>query len=187
MEDKASRLVIVPVTCFADWGDSLPLDVEECVTLRVLKAAMSSTPQPQRFIITPPQRFNPGRMGRSFFRMDADFAHQALQEICTCIHSYGFRKLLFLNSNPYCVDFVDTAGRDLRIGLGLQPFCINLNGIGLDFNSSSNRARIESIATGSDENNDSLTDAAAHLNALLEEVVSFRSLPNDGKIPLQSA
>jgi hypothetical protein len=146
LPDKHRFTVVIPVSCFVDYADDLPLDIEELTAMRLLNAALEDSPLLESTLVLPPHRFNPGRTSNCFFTTSTATAHASLRSICSCLHAYGFRKVLFFNSNPHCVDFVDVAGRDLRIELGLQPFCINLNALGLDFSNPDAMARIRAVA-----------------------------------------
>ena len=186
MPDRASMVVIIPVTGFTDWNTSLPLDFEEQLLSALLREALSGMETSEHFLVIPPHRFNLGTKARSFFTVDPETAHASLEEIVRSIHGHGFRKVLFLNSNPLNEDLVDSAGRDLRIALGLQPFCINLGSIGLDWESPEGLERIaelEADLRGNQSPSASRAELTAQLRSLLEEVRQFRALPDEGAIP----
>lgn len=190
MPDRADMVVIIPVTGFTDWNPSLPLDFEEQFLLALLRESLSGMETSGRFLVIPPQRFNLGIKERSFFTLDPETAHAALEEIVRSIHGHGFRKVLFLNSNPLNEDLVDCAGRDLRIALGLQPFCINLGSIGLDWESVGGLediASLESDLRGEGSSSSRAGELASRLRSLLEEVRQFRKLPEEGAIPRKKA
>jgi creatinine amidohydrolase len=190
MTDRDRRVVIIPVVGMADWDLDAPLDFEECLTLSILKTALEGAVDNTRFLVIPPVRFTMGRPGQSCFTVDAETAHATLEDIVTSIHAHGFRKILFLNSSPWNEDLVDSAGRDLRIKLGVQPFCINLSSIGLDFQAEEARDRLIALRDcllgpdGEPNGGTSLLQqAGTDLLSLLEEVRAFRPLPDDGAIP----
>lgn len=187
MPDREKKVVIIPVVSFSDWEMEAPLDFEEVLTMSLLKKSLASIENPSRFLVIPPLRFNMGRKDSTFFRVDPETAHATLEDVAGSIHAHGFRKILFLNSSPWNEDLVDSGGRDLRIKLGLQPFCIYLSSLGLDFRSPSDRPRVHSIRDyllhEDEKGAPLLAEAADGLFSLLEEVYAFRPLPNDGRIP----
>ncbi|MFO7725797.1 MAG: creatininase family protein [Oceanipulchritudo sp.] len=190
MPDRPGMVVIIPVTGFTDWNPVLPLDFEEQLLLALLRETLSGMETSGRFLVIPPQRFNLGKKERSFFTVDPETAHATLEEIVRSIHGHGFRKVLFLNSNPLNEDLVDCAGRDLRIALGLQPFCINLGSIGLDWESPEGLERIAGIEKdlrGEGSPSPRTAELASRLRSLLEEVRRFRELPDNGAIPRKNA
>jgi creatinine amidohydrolase len=190
MPERDKRVVVIPVVGMSDWKLEAPLDFEECLTLSILKAALENAPDERRFLVIPPVRFTMGRPGQSCFAVDAETAHATLEDIVTSIHAHGFRKILFLNSSPWNQDLVDSAGRDLRIKLGVQPFCINLSSIGLDLQAQGARERLIALrdclfpsGAAPDKGTSLLHQAGTDLLSLLEEVRAFRPLPDDGVIP----
>ena len=194
MPDRDKRVVIVPVTGMNDWKIGAPLDFEECLALSILKDALGKATDDRQFLVIPPVRFTMGRPGQSCFSVDAETAHATLEDIVSSIHAHGFRKILFLNSSPWNEDLVDSAGRDLRIKLGVQPFCINLSSLGLDFTSDAARDKLVALRDGlletdgkmAKQGNALLQQAGTDLLSLLEEVHTFRPLPDDGAIPKKS-
>lgn len=188
MDDRATRVVIIPVTAFSDWGPGVSLDFEETLTLALLRESLGSIDHPERFLVIPPMRFNLSGREDMFFTLDPETAHAAMEDVVGSIAAHGFRKVLFLNSNPANEDFVDCAGRDLRIALGIQPFCINLNGIGLEWQTGEGRDRcLEATRalTGEADSGSGITHLVESLCALLDEVHAFRALPDGGKIPVK--
>lgn len=190
LPDREGVVVIVPITGFTDWEPSLPLDFEENLLLPLLREALTGIDSSDRYRVLPPQRFNLGKAGRSFFTVDTETAHRALEEIVRSIRDAGFSKILFLNSNPWNEDLIDCAGRDLRIALQVQPFCINLSSLGLDWHSEEGFAKIRQIGeevSGSGSDSSHFEELARHLGSLLEEVRQFRRLPDNGTIPRKTA
>lgn len=193
MENRDKRVVILPVTGMSDWSLGAPLDFEECLTLSILQCALQNSPDPKRFIVVPPIRFCLGRRDQSFFSLDPETAHAFIEEVVASIHSHGFRKIVFLNSSPLNEDLVDAAGRDLRIQLGVQPFCINLRGIGLDLQSPEHRDKLLAIRdalfspeSGDEQGKALLESAGKDLLSLLDEVYTFAPLRNEGRIPTKT-
>jgi creatinine amidohydrolase len=189
MPDRETRVVIIPVITFSDWGPGIPLDFEESLTLSLLRKSLEVLEDPERFLVIPPMRFNLRGRDGPFFTLDPETAHAALEDVVRSIAAHGFRKVLFLNSNPANEDFVDCAGRDLRIALGIQPFCINLDGIGLEWQT--REGRDHCLAAGRALQQDQVGDSSGFVGlvkslcALLDEVHAFRALPDGGKIPVK--
>lgn len=188
MEDRSSRVVIIPITAFSDWGAEIALDFEETFTLSLLQATLAGMDTPERFLVLPPLRFNLRGRGECFFALDPETAHATIEEVVQSVARHGFRKVLFLNSNPVNADLVDCAGRDLRLSLGIQPFCINLESIGLQWQSGKGREHCcslgEALLAGHAAE-PSVAPVLRNLAALLNEVEAFPSLPDQGKIPLK--
>jgi creatinine amidohydrolase len=190
-KDRDKRVVIIPVAGMNQWHFETPLDFEECVALSVLRKALASATDPTQFLVVPPVRFTIGRKAHSYFTVDIETAHQTLQDIVTSIQQQGFRKVLFFNANPWSEPLVDAAGRDLRISLGVQPFCINLSSLGLNLMSDSSDPSLEHLRDfiyGTNPDNKSkgshmITTAAEELFSLIMEVHAFCPLANDGNIP----
>ncbi len=143
MPDKENALVILPVCGMSDWGLGYPLDSEETVAMCVLKSSLTADEKDLPVLITPPFRFALGTSGSSVFKTEPETAHNALEEWLASIKASGFRKVVIYNSSPWNEDLVDAAARDARIDLGLQMFCINLAGLGLDFHPSRSGSRSE--------------------------------------------
>ncbi len=132
LPDKAATQVIVPFFGLADWGLGHPLDVEEVLGTAILNEALGkSTVRPPQ-IVTPPLRFVPGPFANQAFGLEGDTAYTLAHEILQSIQASGFRRVVLFNTGPWGETFIDVVGRDTRIALGLQMFCINLSGLGLD-------------------------------------------------------
>jgi len=190
--DKAATTVVMPVTGFADWGLDAPLDAEEAVLLSVLRAAASRPALPVGKLLTlPPQRFVVGPSATCAFAVDAPTALAALDEWCASIAAAGFRRIVFYNSSPWNEELVDAAARDIRIGRGLQMFCVNLSALGLDFapwrggERTALRALLAELETT--DAGPLLADAAAHLARLLAEISARPPLPRDGALLTMTA
>ena len=162
-------MIVLPVTGFADWGDDLPLDWEEQVAMSVLKNASQQIHPSTNHLALPPLRFVTGSKSSSVFTMDPDDVYKAISEIIDGVRGSGFRKVVFYNSSPWNEDLLDATARDIRVDLGMQTFCINLSGLGID---------LASGVTDEDQ-----ADAASKLASLLAEVASKPGLANDGVIP----
>lgn len=136
-------LIVMPVVGMADWGLGRPLDLEESLTAAVLNHALDQVSDQMDLLVLPPQRFVAAPYDHAFFGMDAESTEAALTELAGSIHASGFRRLLFLNANPWNEEIIDTTARDLKVATGMEIFCINLAGIGLDLHPARNRNRAE--------------------------------------------
>jgi len=187
MSEKESVLVVLPIVGFSDWRLGLPLDLEETLSVSVLAESSKQLASTIRHLVLPPLRFVIGSSESSFFSMDLDSAHEALREMVVSVKESGFRKVVFYNSSPWNEELLNVAGRDLRIELGMQMFCINLAGIGLDLmpGRSSTRGDCEVLGANSptDEGKFVLEKSAGKLVGLLEEVAARPPLADRGAIP----
>ncbi|MGF1449918.1 MAG: hypothetical protein ACFB20_10935 [Opitutales bacterium] len=130
--DKDRTQVIVPFFGLADWGLGHPLDVEEVLGTTILNAALARSTVSPPEIVTPPVRFMPAPFANQAFGLDLDTAYALAQDVLQSIQASGFQRVILFNTSPWGETFIDVVGRDSRITLGLQPFCVNLSGLGLD-------------------------------------------------------
>jgi creatinine amidohydrolase len=171
MPAREKVVIVFPLAGFSDWGEDFPLDREEQVSMSVLKEASQQLHPSAPHLVLPPFRFVTGPKASAAFAMDPDEVFEAIAEIVRDVKASGFRKVVFYNSSPWNEDLVDATARDLRINLGMQTFCINLSGLGIDLSA---------------ELSDSvLSEAAGRLSSLIKEVAAKPGLANDGKIPEQ--
>jgi creatinine amidohydrolase len=126
---------ILPVYGLTDWGLGRPLDVEEVLASTILDRALMVIPQDIRPLVLPPLRQLPAQHPNMALTVDIETAHRSVFAIARSVQASGCRRLVLFNSNPFCEEWVDVSARDLRIELGLQTFCVNLSGLGLDFHS----------------------------------------------------
>ena len=186
MPKKETVAVILPIVGFADWELDLPLDIEETLSMSVLARASEQLDE-VRHLVLPPLRYTLGPSESSFFAMDPDSAHEALREVVVSIRESGFRKVVFYNSSPWNEELLNAAGRDLRIELGMQMFCINLAGMGLDLmpgrSSTRDACRLLGAGQTTDPAKSVLEESAGKLVSLLKEVVSRQPLADGGAIP----
>ncbi|RKX34904.1 MAG: hypothetical protein DRP71_05565 [Verrucomicrobia bacterium] len=136
-------LIVLPVVGLADWGFGRPLDLEENLTAAVLNHALDQVAGQIDLLVLPPQRFVAAPYDHAFFGMDVESTGAALSELAKSIHASGFRRLLFLNTSPWNEEIIDMAARDLRVATGMEIFCINLAGIGLDLHPDRSRNRTD--------------------------------------------
>lgn len=150
LPDKKKYLVIVPLAGFADWGLGHPLDIEETISMAVLKQAVEQTKEEIPIKVVPPLRFVLGPYANCAFSIDPETAYQFVEEVVHSIYITGFRKIVFFNSSPWNEEIINKAcARDLRIKYGVQPFSINLYGLGLDFHPvrSTSRRKLQTLGT----------------------------------------
>lgn len=190
--DKSATTIVLPVSGLADWGLDAPLDAEETVLLSVLRAAAAlPSLQADKLLTLPPQRFVVGPHTSCAFAVDAPTAHAALEEWCASIAVSGFRRVVFYNSSPWNEELVDAAARDIRIGSGLQMFCVNLSALGLDFAPwrGGERAKLRALLAELETTDAGplLAGAAAHLARLLAEISARPPLPRDGALLTMTA
>ena len=143
LSGRNRHLIVVPVVGMADWGLGRPLDLEENLTAAVLNRALDQVSDQIDLLVLPPQRFVAAPYDHAFFGLDAESTETALNELARSIHASGFRRLLFLNASPWNEEIIDTTARDLRVATGMEIFCINLAGIGLDLHPGRSRNRVE--------------------------------------------
>ena len=187
MPEKETAVVVMPVVGFSDWGLGLPLDLEETLSMSVLAESSKQLASTIRHLVLPPMRFVIGLSESSFFTLDPESVQEALREIIVSMKESGYRKVVFYNSSPWNEELLNVAGRDLRIELGMQMFCINLAGIGLDLMPGRSSTREDCQVLGSnspvDEAKFVLEKSTGKLVGLLEEVAARPPLANRGKIP----
>lgn len=182
------ELAILPVCGFQDRGDHLPLDFEEQLAMRILGCAIDRRqPLPGELIrVLPPLRFLPRGHAAMAFCPGMEEAHAFLNEVLESVALSGFRKLMLFNANPWSEAFIDVAGRDGRIAHGLQMFCVNLAGIGVDLASEKGlepwAVQWKEIDGGASE---PLAQVADGLRGLLTEILERPPLPSRGAGPDQ--
>lgn len=186
MPERGSILVVVPVAGMADHGAGLPLDIEERVLMRVVRAASRQRAESVRLLVVPPLRFVTGPAtpdGGAAFAVDAPEAHAFVDEVCASLAASGFRRIVLCNASPWNEEVCDAAARDIRIARGLQMFCVNLSALGLGF-SGGDATKWTRIAahSASDGDEPAVTAAGARLAGLLEEIAGRPPLVNDGRI-----
>jgi len=186
MQDKENVLVVLPIVGFTDWKLNLFLDMEELISMPVLKEASRELENTLPHLVLPPLRFVLGFGETSCFSVDPETAHNTLKEIVISIQESGFRKVIFYNSSPWNEDLLNVAARDIRIELGMQMFCIDLAGIDLDLmeGRSSTREDCRTLAVNdpSDKAAQILESSSRKLINLLKEIAGRKSLANDGAI-----
>jgi creatinine amidohydrolase len=125
-------LVVLPLFGFADWGLGRPLDLEEVLGTAVLRRALAESGGKTPLLVLPPLRWALGPYPHSAFAVDYETAHGLLHEVASSVHAAGFRKLVLFNSSPWNEELADAGGRDVRVALGVQTFCVNLSALDLD-------------------------------------------------------
>ncbi len=144
-ENKEKTLIYVPTISMTDWGMGFPLDAEEVLVMSLLKAASERKPTELSWLYLPPASLVAGPHMRTAFPVNLDLAYDYLHDLGKSIAASGFRKIVFINANPWMEDIIDATGRDLRIALDLQMFCVNLSGLQLNFHPDADRARLNAV------------------------------------------
>ena len=144
-----SKLVIQPVYSIADWAMGRPLDAEEVVGSAVLDGALEATRRDITPLVLPPFRYTPRQSQGSAFHLDIEVAHQVLTQTLRSAARSGLKRFILFNTSPFLEEWIDVAGRDLRVDYDLQMFCVNLSGVGLDFHPirGGSREGLDSILT----------------------------------------
>lgn len=133
LEAPKTHLTLLPVFGFADWGLGRSIDLEEVLGCGVLRAMLAA--DQGRFdglTILPPLRFVLGPYPHSLFGIDYETALDHVREIGESVAAAGLRRLILFNSSPWNEELMEASACDLRAGLGLQTFVINLEALGLD-------------------------------------------------------
>ena len=148
-ESPEQTLVILPVYSIADWCMGRPLDSEEVVGSAVLDQALEATRGDLTALVLPPIRFTPRQSIGTQFHLDIELAHQMLIETIRSAAVPGFKRFVLFNTSPFLEEWIDVAARDLRVVHDLQMFCMNLSGVGLDFdpNRGGDRSGLDSVLT----------------------------------------
>ena len=190
--DKARTVVVVPIAGFADHGLCPGLDAEEMVLLSVLKEASKLRAPELGILVLPPIRFAIGPKPYCAFALEPDAACDLVEEVVTWVGSAGFSKILLFNASPWNEELTKAVGRDVRIGRGLQMFCVQLSALGLDFDPVRGgdrkglKAVIASLVGGAPEEEargrDLVSQTAARFTSLLTEMRDLPPLANGGKL-----
>jgi len=202
--DREATVVVVPLAGLADWGLGHALDAEETVLMHVLREASLRRAADVSLLVVPVLRFVPGPGQECAFAVDPDVASGLIEEVVGSIASAGFRRVVLFNSSPWNEELCRAVGRDLRIARGVQMFCVNLSGLGLDFHPerggdrASLKAALATLAGGAaaaassaapapaaaQPNGAEVLDAAAaRLASLLGEIRSRPPLAHLGALP----
>lgn len=141
--DKTSTIVVVPLAGFADWGLGHALDLEETLSLGILKnaAARVGADAGFRLLTLPPLRFVAGFDPGCAFAAEPPLVDQFIDEIVASVAAAGFTRVVLYNANPWNEEVIDAAARDIRIARGLQMFCVNLSGLGYDLHPTRSKTR----------------------------------------------
>jgi len=174
-------VVLVPVAGFAE-RPGLPLDAEEGVLLRVVRAAAPKVGGGSRLLVVPPLRFVAGADETGAFAVDVPLAHAFIAEVCRSIAASGFRRVVLCNASTWNEDLCDVAARDLRIESGLQMFCVHLSALGLDFCDETPDARARLLGLLEDGDAADLAALGGHLAALLDEIAGRPALRDGGRL-----
>lgn len=135
---RPGALAILPVYGLGDHGMGLPLDAQEAVASVLLadacaeiQASASASCAP---CVLPPLRFGPApHPSSSWFGVSVDTGRDTVVELAQGIRFAGYTKLLILSTSPWHREWLDAAGRDVRVETGLTVFRIHLASLGVDF------------------------------------------------------
>lgn len=142
LPEPKSHLALLPVCGFADWGLGRPLDLEETLGAGVLRALLAADPaRVTTLSVLPPLRFVLGPYPHTLFGIDYETALELVRELGESVIAAGLRRLVFLNTSPWNEELMETCACDLRAGLGLQTFVINLESLGLDLHPTRSKTR----------------------------------------------
>lgn len=144
-----SNLALLPVFGMADWGLGRAIDLEETLGCGVLRALLAADEAwSEQLTILPPLRFALGPYPHSLFPIDYETALDLMREIGESLVAAGIRRMVMFNSSPWNEELMETCACDLRAGLGLQTFVINLESLGLDLHPvrSSTRTIVQAVA-----------------------------------------
>ena len=136
-------MVVLPIVGFADWGLGHALDIEETLAMPVLlqAAKLLGNTKPHGLLVLPPLRFATGAGPGCAFATEPPLTHRFIDEIVNGVAEAGFSRVVLYNASPWNEELIDVAARDLRIGKGLQMFCINLSALGFDLHPTRSRSR----------------------------------------------
>lgn len=195
--DKATTVVIIPITGFADYGLVRGLDAEEAVLMSIVKEASLHRPTSLSLLVIPPVRFSLGPKEYCAFPIDPEVACNQLEEIASWVGAAGFTKILFFNASPWNEELTKAVGRDLRISRRLQMFCVQLSALGLDFDPvrGGDRSKLKSVLSaltgepGSEAETlgkEALMQVSARFGAMLVEMSKLPPLANAGELPTKT-
>ena len=160
-----ASVALVPLCGLAQHAPGAPLNQEEVLLTSILNRALHGGAP---FLTLPVLRFVLGPSPACAFPVDPELFHDQLAELCASVAAAGVRKVVIVNASPWNEQSCDVAARDIRIGQGLQVFCVHLTGLGL-------RVAVPASATA-------VENAASRLRALLDEIRGRPALPEGGKI-----
>ncbi|WP_324726060.1 creatininase family protein [Actomonas aquatica] len=149
LAQSAGRLAILPLHGWGDHGLGLGQDVEEVIGGAVLSNALRALPHPGVVRVLPPWRqvLAPYPGLADLGGLDPETAHDVLHEIAAGVKQAGYERLLFFCTSPWSGEWIDAASRDVRVGLSLQTFVIELGGLDLHLHPNSpDRARAQAVA-----------------------------------------
>lgn len=131
---RPGAFAVLPVHGFVDHGMGLPLDIEEIVSSALLADACEQAPASCSPVVLPPLRFGPApHPASTFFGLPLDAARALLLELAEGVKFAGFTKLLLLSGCPWHREWLDSAGRDIRVATGLAVYRVHLASLGIDF------------------------------------------------------
>ncbi len=126
-------LVIVPLHGFVDRGPEMPLDTEELLASRVLRAAVERVKSLAPIRVLHPVRHVLAARADGFFGLDPDTVSDQLLALCQGIHDSGCTKVLFFNSSAVSASLTASVALDARAKLGLSTYVIQAGDLGMRF------------------------------------------------------
>ncbi len=131
---RPGALAVLPVHGLADHGMGLPIDAEEALASALLTEACIEAASTSAPCVLPPLRFGPSASpASSWFGLPSGIANDLILDLARGVREAGFAKLLILSTSPWHREWLDAAGRDVRVGTGLIVYRIHLGSLGLDF------------------------------------------------------
>ncbi|OIR18883.1 creatinine amidohydrolase [mine drainage metagenome] len=127
-------LAILPLHGFAGRGEDTPVDAEELIGARVLRAATAPFKANGSLRILPPVRQVLAERRSGFFGLDPETACDFLMNLSRGVRDSGCTKLLFFNTSAVSAPLAATAALDARAEFGLQTYVVQAADLGLDFN-----------------------------------------------------
>ena len=131
---RPGALAVLPVHGLSDHGMGLPIDAEEAVLSSLLTHACAEAAAIAAPCVLPPLRFGPfASPASSWFGLPPEAAHELILDLARSVRAAGFAKLLLLSGSPWHREWLDAAGRDIRVETGLVVYRVHLASLGLDF------------------------------------------------------
>lgn len=154
-------LAILPLHGFAGRREDTPVDAEELIGSRVLRAATAPFKTSGTLRILPPVRQVLAEQRSGFFGLDPETACDFLMNLSRGVRDSGCAKLLFFNTSAVSAPLAATAALDVRAEFGLQTYVIQAADLGLDFTTPAGDTHA----------------AAVRLQRLIAEILAHRSPP----------
>lgn len=128
---NGGRAVLLPLVSLRTRSDGQPLNLEEQVLARILPEAVTAAGA-ESFVVMPTFRFTARQAVNQIFGLPLNHAVRGLKQWVRSASASGFQTFVFIHSHPDMIDWLDCAGRELRIEGDIFPYRIGLHGAGLD-------------------------------------------------------